>query len=89
MKSFCLGSQIAGTALKVDRPSTRFTISSEVSTSRPGGIIITDMALGTEVHYSRDSAEQLFNAMARVLGRAVPPTPTLIERPSPRLTNRA
>jgi hypothetical protein len=75
--------------MKVDRPSTRFTISSEISTSRPSGIIVTDMALGTEVHYSRDSAEQLFNAMARVLGKAVHPTPSLMERPAPRMTNRA
>jgi hypothetical protein len=85
MNSFCLGSQITDTTVKVERPSTRFTISSEVSTSRPGGIIITDLASGTEVHYSHASAEELFNAMARVLGK---PTVSRMERPLARMTNR-
>jgi len=89
VKSFCLGSRITDTVWKVERPSTRFTISSEISTSRPSGIVITDVALGTEVHYSRASAEQLFNAMARVLGKTSGAGSSLLERPSVRVTNRA
>jgi hypothetical protein len=58
----------------VDRPFTRFTISSEISTSSPGEIIIMDMSSGTEVHYSHAAAEELFNLMAHALGKAIDPT---------------
>ena len=65
----------------VKRPSTRFTISSEVSTSKPRGITIMDLAMGTEVHYSDSSAEELVDTMARALGRTT-------ARPLGRMTNR-
>jgi hypothetical protein len=82
MNYFCPDSKIA---FKVERPSTRFTISSEVSTSKPREIIITDLAMGTEAHYSYASAVELYNAMGRALGKTVEPT---VSRPFGRMTNR-
>jgi hypothetical protein len=55
MNSFCPG-------CKGERPSTRFTISSE-----PREIIVTDLAIGTELRYSHASAEELLSAIARAL----------------------
>jgi hypothetical protein len=73
MNHFCPGSKVT---LKVERPSTRFTISSE-----PREIIVADLAMGTELRYSHASAEELLSAIARALREAtVSPSICLRER---------
>jgi hypothetical protein len=76
MNSFCPDS------FKVERPSSRFTIS---SASKPREMIVTDLVMRTQARYSHAVAEELLTAIARALGE---PTASPIQRPLGRMTNR-